>query len=142
MPPIILPSDISSGVAAMDDLHRDFVYNLMSVSATSDEFFPSHYGAFVKKTEETFAQEEKWMEEIKFPVIKSHREQHALVLGALHKVHSRVLAGDISTGREVVNNLLPQWFLMHTSMTDRILASAMKTVRDPRINILSPSYAT
>jgi hemerythrin len=140
MPPIISLSDISSGVTVMDDLHRDFVCKLLSLSTTSDERFRTDYGDFVRKTEETFSQEEKWMEEIEFPVIKSHREQHARVLGALHKVHSRVLTGDVSVGRDVVNNLLPQWFLMHTSMTDRILASAMKTAHSAQSKIAAPSY--
>lgn len=126
MPQAILPSEISTGAPAMDELHRDFLDALIGLSSTPDKEFEARYSAFVAKAERTFSTEEQWMEEIDFPIIKSHREQHARVLGALHHVHSRIMKGDLATGREVIEKLFPQWFIFHMSTMDVTLATALK----------------
>ncbi|MDF3036874.1 MAG: hypothetical protein K0S28_2148, partial [Paucimonas sp.] len=43
-----------------------------------------------------------------------------------HHVHSRVLDGDLATGRETVETLLPQWFAFHISTMDMALAASMQ----------------
>jgi hemerythrin len=134
----ILPPEMSTGVAAMDELHRDFFEALIGLSSTSAKEFEARYGAFVSKAEHVFSTEEQWMEEIDFPIIKSHREQHARVLSALHHVHSRVMNGDLMTGREVVEKLLPQWFVFHISTMDVALAAAMQ-IGD--IDVMRPASA-
>ncbi len=79
------------------------------------------------------------MEEIDFPIIKSHREQHARVLSALHHVHSRVMNGDLVMGHEVVEKLLPQWFVFHISTIHAALAAAMQMAD---INVVRPASAS
>lgn len=122
----IWPSEMSTGVAAMDELHHDFFEALAGLSSATDKEFESRYGKFVAKAERTFSTEEQWMEGIDCPTLKSHREQHARVLGALHNVHSRVMGGDLSTGREVVEKLLPLWFVFHLSTMDMALAASLQ----------------
>jgi hemerythrin len=122
----ILPSEMSLGVAAIDELHRDFFDALIDLSSASDSEFGVRYSAFIKQAEHAFSTEEQWMEEIDFPVLKIHREQHARVLAALHNVHLRVMEGDLATGREVAEKLLPQWCVFHMSTMDAELASAMR----------------
>lgn len=124
-PPVWL-TEISSGVPAMDKLHQDFFEALNEVSSRKDREFSAGYGAFVTKVEQIFRQEEQWMEDIDFPVSKAHQEQHARVLGALHHVHSRLMSGELGVGREVVDQLLPEWFAFHISTMDAPLALAMR----------------
>src|SRR3569833_1437062 len=101
--------EIPSGVPAIDRLHQDLLDALGTVTKVSDQEFCNEYLAFTKKLERVFRQEEEWMDEIDFAGIKSHQEQHARVLGALHNTLTQVLNGDLPLGRRVVNNLLPQW---------------------------------
>lgn len=119
-------TEASSGAPAMDRLHQDFFHALEEVSSCKDYEFTSRYGAFVGTVERAFREEEQWMEDIDFPVLHMHQEQHARVLGALHNVHFRVMNGELQLGREVVEQLLPQWFAFHISTMDTALALAMQ----------------
>lgn len=64
------------------------------------------------------------MEEIDYPELRAHREQHARVLSALHHVAPHVMNGDLALGREAAE-LLPQWFLFHLASMDTALAFAL-----------------
>ncbi len=66
------------------------------------------------------------MEEVDFPALPAHREQHARVLGALHYVHSQIMSGESGLGREVIDRLLPQWYALHISTMDAVLAIAIQ----------------
>jgi hemerythrin-like metal-binding protein len=127
----ILPVDMSTGVAEMDRLHFDFFEALGELAALPDDEFVLGFRGFVRHAERSFAREEQWMEDTDFAADKSHREQHARVLSALHHVYSRVLAGDIATGRTTVEVLLPQWFAFHISTMDMALAAAMQVSEFP-----------
>ena len=72
MPQSILFSDISSGVTAMDALHHEIFDALDELSSVTDGEFINRYDAFVEKLERAFATEDAWMDEIDFPVLKSH----------------------------------------------------------------------
>ncbi len=120
-----LPSALESGVPAIDTLHENFLAALGGLSSAPDTDFADRYQDFVRQAEVAFRIEEDWMEQLDLPVIKSHREQHARVLGALHHVHSRIQDGDLAIGREVVKRLLPRWFVLHISTMDAALASAI-----------------
>lgn len=126
----ILSSNISSGVAAMDALHHEIFEALDELSSVKDSEFIGHYDAFVKRMERAFATEDKWMEEIDFPILKSHREQHARVLGGLHGTRTHVVNGDLKLGRKVVEKLLPQWFIFHSWTMDAVLATAMQMIAE------------
>ena len=119
--------DVSSGVPAMDALHHAFFDGLDRLSIASDKEFPVCFGRFVAQVERTFRQEEDWMESVDVSDLLAHREQHARVLSALHNVHMRVADGDLKLGREVVDQLLPQWFALHMSTMDSALARAMQS---------------
>jgi hemerythrin len=119
--------EMSTGSAAIDELHQDFFRTLVQAASVTDKKFSAGYGALIAKVEHAFATEERWMEEIDFASLKAHREQHARILGALHHIHSKVMAGELATGRDVVERLLPQWFLFHMSTMDAALAMSMQT---------------
>lgn len=119
--PTILP-----GVPAMDRLHRDLFTTLEELSCVTDREFPEGYSTLVRKVEHAFRAEQQWMEDIDFPGMLAHQEQHARVLGGLHNVHLRVMEGDLEIGRKVVDDLLPQWLAFHISTMDTALAVAMQ----------------
>lgn len=115
----------SPGVAALDELHRlcrDAIEELANVHPAR---LASSFGKLLDRLEYAFRQEEQWMDEIEYPALNSHREQHARVLGALHHVHVTVMGGDIALGRHVVDDLLPQWLSLHIETMDDVLAIAL-----------------
>jgi len=135
----ILASDISSGVQAMDRLHHDLFSAMDMLSSSDDSTFCNQYAAFVGKVEQAFREEEAWMDDIEFPAVTMHQEQHARVLGALHNVHARVMAGEFGLGRQVVGELLPQWLLLHISSMDIPLAQTMQQAQRESDPALLPS---
>jgi hemerythrin len=119
-------SEMSSGVPAMDKLHFEILAALDKLSSVADSDFCGNFNSFVSQVEGAFRLEEQWMEDIQFPALRTHLEQHSRILGGLHNVHARVMDGDIGLGREVVGTLLPQWFAFHASTMDAVLALAMQ----------------
>ena len=109
------------GVPNIDALHQSFVEILAKLNTASDEQFAHQYNALVANMERDFYEEEQQMEEIAFPALHSHREQHARVLSAMHHAQGHVMCGDIVAGRDVIA-LLPQWFTFHLSTMDAALA--------------------
>ena len=65
------------------------------------------------------------MEALNYPALRSHREQHARALSALHHAQPQVEGGDIALGREALE-LLPKWLLLHRSTMDLALAGAAR----------------
>lgn len=126
--------ELSTGLKVMDQLHHDFLDALSRLPTVKEEEFENTYAVFVRKVEHAFANEEIWMEEIDFPGLKNHREQHARVLCALHKVHSKVMQGQIAEGRHVVRDLLPQWFSLHLSTMDMALGMAVQFAKPHSAN--------
>lgn len=127
-PPLGEP-EASSGVAAMDKLHHDVFAGLDELSSRRDDEFCGAYGEFAAKVEQAFRQEEQWMEESEYAALKTHQEEHARVLGALHSIHPQVMAGELETARKIVDHLLPQWFSFHLSTMDATLAVAMQVAQ-------------
>lgn len=118
--------DWMTGVPEMDDLHRDMLQSLQQLCCADDHELATGYSQLVACMERAFQQEELWMEESEDTSLRLHREQHARVLGALHQVHSRLMAGDISIVRHVVADLLPQWISLHVATMDIMLALSMQ----------------
>lgn len=115
---------MSLGVPALDDAHKALLEELTRLADASDEQFADGFLALVAALERDFRDEETLMEQIDFPALRSHREQHARVLSGLHHVAPSVMQGDFAAGREATR-LLPQWFLFHLSTMDVALAVAL-----------------
>ena len=125
------PCDECAVAPALEQLHYDLFDAIEKLSAARDYEFSDGYCALVQQIEQAFQKEEHWMEEMEFQSLKVHREQHARVLGALHHVNCRVMNGELALGREVVRDLLPQWFAFHRSTMDAALARRMQTMPAP-----------
>ncbi len=117
--------DMSLGVPALDAAHREFLQDLMRLDGVGDENFGAAFQELVARIEADFHEEESLMEALDYPGLRSHREQHARVLSALHHIEPRVVEGDVALGRDAVE-LLPQWFVVHLSTMDTALAFALE----------------
>lgn len=117
-------SEMALGVPAMDNAHRAFVAELNRLASAPDDRFAAGFHALIASMERDFREEEELMEAIGFPGVQAHSEQHARVLGGMHHAASRVMEGDLATGRGAVE-FLQQWFRLHLSTMDLALAVAI-----------------
>ncbi len=128
-----------TGVVVMDVLHQQLDEALQATLAANDATFIRRFRALVALLEEAFATEESWMEEVDYPAIRSHREQHARVLSGMHHVHCSLLEGDVGTARKVVAVLLPDWLKLHVATMDTALAMYLQVSGMPEIE--TPLFA-
>ena len=135
MSQIFLPSELATGVAKIDTLHSDLLHAMAVLSAKPSSSFGSEYASFITKLERTFSTEERWMEEIDYPALQNHREQHARVLSAMHITHAHALAGDITLARDVIDRLLPYWLVFHIATADTALAVVMQMTGEQHATI-------
>lgn len=112
------------GVASIDAAHKELRAALARVAALPDAQFDTGFPSFVDAIEYDFRHEEILMEAIDYTGLRSHREEHARVLAALHQCERQVNAGDIGTGREALH-LLAQWIVAHEARADYALGAAI-----------------
>jgi len=120
-------SEMLLGVPEMDNAHRQLLEQLGRLAVAPCEQFCAGFQALITTFERDFQEEEALMEKIKFPARRVHHEQHTHVVNGLLHVEPLVALGDIEAGRHVVKQL-PQWFLMHLSSMDLMLAIALDIV--------------
>jgi hemerythrin-like metal-binding protein len=114
-------------VPSMDRSHHILFGDLSELAALPEYEFRAHFDTMVVDLERDFYAEDEWMERIDYPETQFHREQHAIVLSALHHTHSKVKTGDIEFGRLIVASL-STWLAQHIAMTDLPLARAIRRV--------------
>lgn len=118
-------SDMRLGLPRIDAAHESFFRKLEELAQLGDQAFCAAFLSLIADVESDFREEEAVMEDVAFPGLHVHREQHARILGALHHVSARVMDGDVAQGREAAE-LLQQWFLAHLSTFDTALALALE----------------
>jgi hemerythrin len=111
---------MDTGVVVMDEVHRDLLAQMNALLNGSDADVAQGMERLVELMEHDFRDEEALMERIGYPGIRPHMEQHARVLGALHRIEP----GDVTAARAALV-LLPQWFEMHLATLDTALAVAI-----------------
>jgi hemerythrin-like metal-binding protein len=116
---------LSLDVAAMDDIHREFVETLHALQTASDEDFLARLDAMIAHTSDHFAQESIWMKACNFPPTHCHEEEHDKVLVILVDVRNRVEAGDLALGRNLARELMP-WLEHHAATMDNMLAQHIR----------------
>lgn len=110
----------------MDALHHDVATALMRLPSAKDAEFQERYEILLHKLERIFRTEERWMEEIRFPELKHHREQHASILDTLYHGHAQLAEGNTQFGRNIVENLLPEWLHFHALTMDSALVRELR----------------
>lgn len=116
---------LSLNVAAMDDIHQEFVATLDALQSAPDGELVARLDDLIAHSEEHFAQESVWMRAIQFPPIHCHEEEHDKVLIILKDVRGRVAAGDLALGRNLARELMP-WFQHHAATMDNMLAQHIR----------------
>ena len=111
----------------MDDTHREFIELLNRLGDAPDETMLSVLDEFIKHTEEHFAQEQRWMEQMTFPPLTCHAREHDGVLETAREVRRRVAAGETRFGH-VLARAVAEWFSNHAASMDNVLALYMKEV--------------
>lgn len=109
----------------MNEARRTMSERMERLAHTADDQFADGFTALIGDIETSFRDEESVMEALNYPALRSHREQHARALSALHHAQPQVEGGDIGLGREALE-LLPKWLLLHRSTMDLALASATR----------------
>jgi hemerythrin len=118
---------MAKNVAGMMSESRSAMAQRMErLARTPDNQFAEGFNDLIAKFETCLRDEEAVMEALNYPALRSHREQHARALSALHHAQPRVEGGDIGLGREALQ-LLPKWLLLHRSTMDLALASATRS---------------
>ena len=109
----------------MDETHREFIELLNRLADAPDEDMLAVLDAFIQHTEQHFAQEQHWMEQMAFPPLACHAREHEGVLETAHEVRRRALAGETRFGR-VLAKAVAEWFASHAASMDHVLALYMK----------------
>jgi hemerythrin-like metal-binding protein len=130
MKQIIWSNEIALDIPAMDRSHQIVFGELSQLATLPDRKFRPRFAAMIAGMECEFFSEDEWMERIDYPETQSHREQHAIGLGALHHAHSKVMAGEIELGRMVVASL-SAWLIEHITTMDVPLALAVRRAGFP-----------
>ena len=120
--------EMALGVPAIDEAHEALFLELARLSQLSDQHFSVAFRELIAAVERDFREEEDLMEQIAFPSLANHREQHARVLSGLHHAWAAVDEGDLEQGRHALS-LLPQWLIFHQATMDLALAAALELVQ-------------
>jgi hemerythrin len=109
------------GLPLFDETHQALADQVSKLLAGPDEQFEDGLELLVEALEQDFRVEETLMEDIGYPALRSHREQHARVLATLHHLSP----GEIDTGRQALSLFLP-WFEVHQATADAALVIALQ----------------
>ncbi len=113
-------------VPEMDKTHEEFALLLNAVADGPDTELLARFDTFIAHTEEHFARENRWMQELGFPPDHCHMGEHERALKVLQAVRKRVAeADDFALGRRLIGEL-PLWFDNHASIMDAPLAHYLK----------------
>ena len=116
------------GYERMDETHREFVAQLNALHEAPEEEFLPRLDAFIEHTVEHFGQEQRWMEEIKFPPAHCHAGEHEGVLNIMRDVRRMVAEeGKKEIGRVLTRELAP-WFENHAGGMDAMLSFFMRCI--------------
>ena len=111
----------------MDETHQEFVELLNRLADAPDEKMLAILDEFIVHTQQHFAREQRWMEEMAFAPLACHVREHDGVLETAHEVRRRVAAGEMRFGH-VLARAVAEWFSSHAASMDNVLALYMKDV--------------
>lgn len=94
------------------------------LSRADDDSFAARYIGLVASLELQLRDEEAALESINSRALRSHQEQHARVLAALHQAEPQIEQGNITLGREALA-LLDRWLPLERATIDMALLTAL-----------------
>jgi hemerythrin-like metal-binding protein len=116
---------LALGHPMMDETHEEFVGLLNDLGTAEGDQILVRLDAFIAHTEKHFSQENAWMEELQYPRIGCHRNEHANILEVVREVRTRVAGGEQQYGRTLAE-ALAEWFPVHAASMDAMLAAFMQ----------------
>ncbi|GGC13383.1 hypothetical protein [Pseudoduganella buxea] len=120
-----------TGDAALDMAHRALFAEWRRIAALPTPAFAPAFHAAVAMLERDFREEEDLMEEMDFPGLACHREQHARALSGLHHAAAMLAEGKDKPARHAIVLLL-DWLTIHIGTLDLALAVATDLARAAR----------
>lgn len=115
----------AAAAAMMTEAHARMRESAAELAGADDVAFPARLQRFVAEVERDFMAEDLVMENIDYPGLPAHREEHARLLGALHHIDAMVDKGELAAGRHALA-LLPHWCCMHELGMDQALLHALE----------------
>lgn len=108
--------DISVGNIFLDEQHRHFLKLIDSLVIANNKILEDVVGELESFVQYHFETEEQLLEEVDFPLIAQHKEQHMTFLKKvgtmIGKVHNKTLTID------EVRTVLMNWYLHHICVED------------------------
>lgn len=117
-----------TGDVALDAAHRTLYAELRRLADLPPDRFAAAYHTVVAALERDFREEEEVMEQMAFPGLACHREQHARALAGLHHAAAKLDEGSTPAARHAIR-LLVEWLTVHIGTMDVALAAATSSVR-------------
>ena len=124
-------NEYSVGVQSVDEQHQNLIVMIRDlhtamVEGHGEEEVGNIMNRLVRYTEYHFSAEEAYMEEIGYPELERHRDQHALLTGEVFEVFR-----DIQEGRrdmaEDVFSFLNTWLIDHIAGSDLKIKAYLET---------------
>ena len=117
--------NLSLGLPSIDHAHQILLQEVNQLASLPDSELSTHLFSLIKALESDFVDEEQLMEQSNYPDIRLHRELHARVLSALHRVVPFMLNNEFAPVREITE-LLPSWLVMHMMTVDKVFTSYLQ----------------
>jgi hemerythrin-like metal-binding protein len=114
------------GYESMDQTHVEFIDLVNQLGPCSKQEFPELFKQLVHHTEQHFEAENELMEDSGFPAIREHQDEHARVLGEMHRFAKQLDKGSTMMARAYITERLPDWFDLHARTMDSALAAHLK----------------
>jgi hemerythrin len=109
-----------------DAMHAEFILLLDAAGSAPDEALVAALDAWAAHTKQHFAQEEAWMEAMRFGPRQCHAGQHRQVLQVVSEVRRRIVEeGRFDTGRQLLSELR-DWFAWHVKTMDLLMVQSLR----------------
>ncbi|MEW5825072.1 MAG: hemerythrin family protein [Pseudomonadota bacterium] len=111
------------GHATIDRTHAEFIELVKRTIEADGTAFPALFDALYAHTREHFAAEEALMVKNAAPATQEHCAEHGRILADMRRFNERILAGRPMMARAWLRDTLPDWFALHTTTLDSVLAA-------------------
>ena len=127
MPTLVWSDELTLGVPAMDDTHREFIALLAAAETAPDDALPARWAALVGHTQQHFDNEDRYMLATHFAATNCHTTHHKAVLDVMREGLALGEAGDLAPMRQMARELAT-WFVHHADSMDAALAMHLQRV--------------
>jgi hemerythrin len=125
------------GESTFDQEHRAFVGAIARLQSCPDDQLIDALNEFERHAIEHFGEEDRQINR-GYPAGKCHLDDHRAVLASVAEVRGLVIAGNLTVGRRLAEELA-RWFPEHTDAMDRGLVVWIQRKRLGGIRIAMPT---